>query len=92
MENLSQVRKFKTIVCCLLVAFVAAFVAVTISFVQIGTARRADADYNKQIEQLKNKKSELEGDIDYLESPEGKDELAKEQDKIPEGKTEIVVE
>ena len=92
MENLNQVRKFKTIVCCLLIAFVAAFVAVAISFVKIGSARRADADYNKQLELLKAQKEGLEDDIDYLESPEGQDDLAKEQDKIPDGKTEIVIE
>ena len=92
MENLEQVRKIKRIVCCFIVAFVAVFIAVTVSFVQVGKVRRVDAGYNKQIEQLKTQKDLIEDDIDYLESDEGKDEIAKGQDKIPEGKTEIIVE
>lgn len=88
MENLSQVRKFKTIVCCLVVAFVAAVVAATVSFVQIGNARRAQAGYDKQIEQLQSDKAALEN---YLKSEEYKDELAKENNKLPNGQIEIEV-
>ena len=92
MENLNQVRKFKMIVCCLMVAFVAAVVAATVSFVQIGNARRVQAGYNKQIEQLQKEKADLKNQIDYLSSEEYKEELAKENDKIPNGQIGIEIE
>ena len=91
MENYSMMKKFKTIISCVVIAFVVALVITTISFVQIGKARRASADYERQLEQLKTEQSKLEEDLDYLKSEEGKDESARDQGMIPEGEYEIIM-
>ena len=92
MENSSMMRKFKTIVSCLVVAFVLALVMATVSFVQIGKARRVNAEYEKQIEQLKAEQSNLKDELDYIKSEEGQDEMAREEGNLPEGEYEIEVE
>lgn len=91
MENYSMMKKFKTIISCVVIAFVVALVITTISFVQIGKARRASADYERQLEQLKTEQSKLEEDLDYLKSEEGKDDSARDQGMIPEGEYEIIM-
>ena len=92
MENLSMVKKFKTIVACLVVAFVLALVMATVSFVQIGKARRVNAEYEKQIAALKAEQSNLKDELDYIKSEEGQDEMAREEGNLPEGEYEIEVE
>ena len=91
MENYNMVKKIKIMVSCLAVAFVAALVLMTVSFVQIGKARRVNADYDNQLEQLQTKQSSLKDDIDYLKSEEGQDESARDQGLLPEGEYEITL-
>ncbi len=91
MANFGMIKKFKTIISCVIVAFVFVLVLATVSFVQVGKARRASADNERQIEQLKDKQFSLKDDIEYLESDEGKDESARDQGLLPEGENEIEV-
>ena len=87
MENLAAMRKFKIIISCLVVVFVAALVFAMVSFVHIGNARRANAEYERQIERLKEEHEQLEDDVDYLESDEGK----RDNGLLPDGECEINV-
>ena len=70
MENANMIKKFKIIVSCLIVAFVLAIAMAAISFVQIGNVRRTNANYERQIEQLKAEQSALKEDIDNLKAEE----------------------
>ncbi len=92
MENLSAMKKFKTMISCFVVAFVAVLVLATVSFVQVGKARRANAEYDKQLEQVLAEESALKEDIEYLESEEGKDETARDNNLLPEGEYEITTQ
>lgn len=91
MENFNMMKKVKVIISCVVVTFVALLIVATISFVQVGKARRASADYERQLEQLKDEKSNLEDGINYLESEEGQDDAARDQGMLPEGEYEIVL-
>lgn len=92
MENLSAMKKFKTMISCFVIAFVAVLVLATVSFVQIGKARRANAEYDKQLEQALSKESALKEEMEYLESPEGKDETARDNNLLPNGEYEITTQ
>ena len=91
MENNSMVRKFKMIVCCLIIAFVGAVALAVVSFVQIGEARRANANIERQLEQIQRQKDELQKKYEALQSGDKLDEDAREEDKIGENENEIVI-
>ncbi len=90
MENLAAVRKLKMMLSCIIVAFVAAIVVATISFVQISNARRVSADYERQIEMLKDKYESNNSSLKDGElTDEAEKEIADENDMIQEGEVEI---
>ena len=91
MENYKMMQKFKIIVCCLIVAFVAAMVMAVVSFVQIGEARRANIEFERQLEQIIKEKNQLQKDYEALQSGEKLDEEARDNGMIADNENDIIL-
>ena len=91
MENYKMMQKFKIIVCCLIVAFVVAMVMAVVSFVQIGEARRANIEFERQLEQIIKEKNQLQKDYEALQSGEKLDEEARDNGMIADNENDIIL-
>lgn len=92
MENLNLMKRFKVIVACCSLALISVVALAVVSFVQVGRVRRANAEYEKKLEQVLAEQAALKKDIEYLESEEGKDETARDNGYLNKNENEITAE
>ncbi len=77
MSGYEQMKKLESIIVGSLIALVAVVCVAVYSFISLGRARYKNAEYDRMIASLNAQKSAIEQNIDYVNSDEYLEELAR---------------